>query len=71
MAEAKIMKVQFKYSIPGYYKNQVYRQKTMQMEIPTDDYGFTLPGKLSENITQWLRENVDVRAVLIWHRIIN
>jgi len=70
MVKHKIMKVQFKYSIPDYYKGKAYRQKTMQMEIPTDENGFTLPCKLSENITKWIKENVNVMAILIWHRVI-
>lgn len=59
-------KVQFRYRLPNYQ----YKQKTMLMEIPANEYGFTLPPVLSKIIQEELKTLESVPCVLLWHRIL-
>jgi hypothetical protein len=60
--------VQFKYRLKGFPIR--YKQQTLRMEIPENEYGFTLVQTLNNNIQSELKKNDDNYHSLIWHKVI-
>ena len=62
-------KVTFKYRTGDKY-NPVYKTKTIDMELPKNEYGFILIGDLSKKIMEYIKTVLGVeRFTLIWHQI--
>ena len=56
-------KVQFKYRVDFWdrYKNKtLYRQKTIEMELPKDRYGFILDCELGKKIISYLKNEAGI-----------
>lgn len=80
-------KVNFRYRVDFWdrYKNKMlYRQKTMEMELPKDSHGFILDCELSKQIFSYLKNEADIVGKvkhptfthltatgfeLLWHKI--
>jgi hypothetical protein len=64
----KTKKVQVRYRLKGYPIK--YKTKTMKMEIPTNEFGFTLVQTLNKNIMSHLQQNDENYNNLLWHRVV-
>lgn len=53
-------KVRFKYAIPDYYKYWVYKQKTIDCILPTNEYGVVLIGTLERNIEKYIIDILEI-----------
>jgi hypothetical protein len=71
------VKVEYKVVLNAGYERTKYKQKTIEIDLPKNEYGFTLVKTLSENIYTYLKENIvskipDVSYFeVIWHQVIN
>lgn len=64
-------KVRFKYAVPDYYRYWIYKQKTVDMTLPTNEYGFILITSLGKKIEEYICSTLGITKFrLIWYKII-
>lgn len=60
-------KVRFKYAIPDYYRYWIYKQKTIDMKLPKNEYGFVNINAVENMIKDYIRSTLGVTNFrLIW-----
>jgi hypothetical protein len=62
-------KVQFKYCVGKKYERK-YKQKIIDMKLPTDRYGFIIPIEITEKLYTYLKENGINNSRILWHQVI-
>jgi len=57
-------KVKVRYAIKGYYKNN-YKTKTIEIDLPKNEYGFILFKTLGDNIKEYINNILKIENFYI------
>lgn len=65
----KKVKSRFKVNTGNYYNPVAYRTRTVEMELPVDEHGFTLPTRINDILKEKLSAEFS-GVVILNHQIV-
>lgn len=63
-------KVKFKYAVPDYYSYWKYHTKTINIDLPKDDQGYILFGKIANILKEHLKKQGIAQSRILWLQVL-